>query len=302
MTRSIDRYRAAEHRLWMSSVGELPAEQFISMPKLNTRVRLLTHGQGPTLLFIHGGPNAASTWLPLIRLLPEFQCVLLERPGCGLSELPGTPASTVRQYAVQVVADTLAALNTEPTIVIASSFGSYCALAFAVAHPSRLSRMVHMGCPALVPGAHVPLPFLLPMIPILGSLVRKLEPPTLATSWRSFQRMGHPVSLAERQDIAELMEWYTSLTRDTATRTNDQALFGRIRSRDVLSPADLASLQVPMSFFWGEADTFGDAAVGRTLTESLPNAKLELVANSGHVPWLDAPQQAAEHVRTFLAA
>jgi pimeloyl-ACP methyl ester carboxylesterase len=100
MARSIDRYRAAERRLWMSCVGEPPAEQFIRLPKLNTRVRLLTYGQGPTLLFIHGGPNAASTWLPLIRLLPDFQCVLLERPGCGLSELPGTPASTVRQYAV----------------------------------------------------------------------------------------------------------------------------------------------------------------------------------------------------------
>jgi pimeloyl-ACP methyl ester carboxylesterase len=140
------------------------------------------------------------------------------------------------------------------------------------------------------------------MIPILGSLVRKLEPPTLATSWRSFQRMGHPASLAERPDMAELMEWYTSLTRDTATRTNDQALFGRIRPRDALSPADLARLQMPMSFFWGEADTFGNATVGRTLTETIPNAKLELVANSGHVPWLDAPHQAAKHVRTFSAA
>jgi pimeloyl-ACP methyl ester carboxylesterase len=302
MTSSIDRYREAERHLWMRSVGALPAEQYVQLPLLNTRVRLLEYGHGPTLLFIHGGPNAASKWLPLVRLLPNFRCLLLERPGCGLSELPAAPPRAVRPYMVQLIHDTLAVLDSEPAAIIASSFGSFAALAFAVTHPSRRPPMVHMGCPALIPGARIPLPFVLPLIPVLGALVRKLEPATLATSQRSFRRMGHPAVFAQRPDIAELLEWYTSLTRDTPTRTNDQALFARIRPRDALASAELAGLQMPMSFFWGEADTFGGATVARGLVEIIPDARLELVAQSGHLPWLDAPERAAAHVRSFLTA
>jgi pimeloyl-ACP methyl ester carboxylesterase len=302
MPQPLERYRAAETRLWRQIVGDLPSEQYLALPQLQTRVRVLTYGEGPTLLFVHGGPNAASVWTPLVKFLPDFRCVLLERPGCGLSDLPPQPPRTVHTYAQQLIADTLAGLDTEPEAIVASSFGSYCVLAFAVAHPSSVRRLLHMGCPALIPGGRVPLPFVLPMIPGLGGLVRKLEPPSLAASLRSFRGMGHGDAVMKRDDIAELMEWYTALTRDTATRTNDQTLFGRIRPSDALSYAALGTLNVPTSFFWGESDTFGGARVARALVQHMPSTVLEMVEASGHVPWVDAPERAATHVRAFVAA
>ena len=297
-----DRYRDAERRLWMSKVGALPSERYITLPQAQVRVRLLEYGQGPTLLFVHGGPNAASTWAPLLKLLPDYHSVLLERPGCGLSELPPTPPRAVRPYMAQVIDDTLAALDPQPVAVVASSFGSYSTLAFAVAQPTRIARMIHMGCPALIPGGRVPLPFLVPMVPLVGSIARALEPATLASAQRSFRRMGHSEAFTQRPDIVDQLSWYAALTRDTATRQNDQSLFGRIRPRDAITPAELARLQIPTSFFWGDADTFGGADVARRMAETMPNATLELVAQGGHLPWLDAPERAAAHLRAVLAA
>ncbi|HEX5691458.1 MAG TPA: alpha/beta hydrolase, partial [Roseiflexaceae bacterium] len=138
MTGSLERYREAERRLWMACVGSLPSEHTVALPRLGSRVRLLEYGHGPTLLFVHGGPNAASTWAPLVKRLPDFRCVLLERPGCGLSELPATPAKRVRQQMVDLLDDALAALDSQPAAIVASSFGSFATLAFAVAQPARV--------------------------------------------------------------------------------------------------------------------------------------------------------------------
>jgi pimeloyl-ACP methyl ester carboxylesterase len=301
MIEHTEQYRQAEARLWTTILGALPIEHSLELPNLHTRVRALVVGQGPPLLFVHGGPNAASTWAPLVRLLPDFRCVLLERPGCGLSPLPPYPPRAVRRYAAQLIGDALAALDEKPAVIVASSFGSYCALVWALAHPSRAERMVHLGCPALVPGQRIPLPMLLPIIPGLGALARALEPATPTATWRSFGRMGHAAPILRRPDIAAQLMWYTALMRHTPTQANDQRLFGHIRRGDALSASELARLPAPMSFFWGDADTFGGADVARALVEHMPNATLELLAGGGHLPWLDAPERVAAHIRAFIA-
>jgi pimeloyl-ACP methyl ester carboxylesterase len=301
MIEHTEQYRQAEARLWTTMLGTLPAEHDLELPNLHMRVRALVVGEGPTLLFVHGGPNAASTWAPLVQLLPDFRCVLLERPGCGLSPLPRNPPRAVRHYATQLIGDMLATLDNELAAIVASSFGSYCALAWALAHPARARRMVHLGCPALVPGQRIPLPMLLPSIPGLGALVRALEPATPAATWRSFRRMGHAAPILRRPNVAALLAWYTALMRHTPTQANDQRLFSHVRPGDALTTHELARLPVPMSFSWGEADTFGGAHVARALVEHMPNATLELLAGGGHLPWLDAPERVAAHIRAFIA-
>ncbi|HEU5100936.1 MAG TPA: alpha/beta hydrolase [Roseiflexaceae bacterium] len=300
MVEHTEQYRQAEARLWTTLLGALPAEHALELPNLHTRVRALVVGQGPTLLFVHGGPNAASTWAPLVRLLPDFRCVLLERPGCGLSPLPRNPPRPVRRYAAQLIGGGLAALDEQPAAIVASSFGSYCALTWALAHPAQAGRMVHLGCPALVPGQRIPLPMLLPIIPGLGALMRALEPATPVATWRSFQRMGHAAPTLRRPEVAALLVWYTTLMRYTPTQANDQKLFGDVRPGDALTTHELARLPVPMSFFWGEADTFGGAHVARALVAHIPNATLEFLVGGGHLPWLDAPERAAAHIRAFM--
>lgn len=297
----IGRYREAERQLWLSAAGALPTERFVTLPGLGARVRLLEHGEGATLLFIHGGPSAASTWAPLVRRLAGFRCVLLERPGCGLSELPARPPRHVREYMVQVVDETLAALGASPAAIVASSFGSYAALAFAAAHPGRVPPMAHLGAPALVPGGTLPLPMLLPCLPAVGPLVRRLMPVSVAAARQNFRWMGHPESTVQSAALAPACAWYSALMRETSTRANDQTMFGRIRAGDRLRREELARLAAPMSFFWGADDPFGGAAVARDLAATLPRATLELVAPTGHLPWLDEPERAAAHVRAFLA-
>ncbi len=296
----IRQYRRIERRFWMQTAGFLPTEEYIDLPGLGARVRVLSHGVGPTLVFVHGGPSAASTWAPLVKRLPNFRSVLIERPGTGLSDLPTRRSPSVRQYAVQMISEALDALGIEQAEIVASSFGSYAALVFAVACPERVARMVHLGAPALVPGMRVPLPMLVQSLPVLARVLRRFQPPTLAWAKRAFLHMGHTADAVAGTSFADYLQWYAGLIRYTRTRANDQTLFGRVRPRDALSSSELASLQVPTSFFWGKRDTFGRVHAARALAETFANAQLELVDDAGHLPWLDAPERAAAHVVSFM--
>jgi 2-hydroxy-6-oxonona-2,4-dienedioate hydrolase len=95
-------YRAAEQRLW-THFRVKPTERFLTLQRPRARVRLIEVGEGNPLLFLHGGPNAGSTWAPLATHLQNFRCLILDRPGCGLSEAISYSSVDLRSLAVDVI-------------------------------------------------------------------------------------------------------------------------------------------------------------------------------------------------------
>ena len=74
------RYREAEQRMW-DSVGVAPAEHVLALERTGLTVRVQEAGNGPTLLFVHGASNSGVSWAQLVARLPEYRCVVLDRPG-----------------------------------------------------------------------------------------------------------------------------------------------------------------------------------------------------------------------------
>ena len=302
MDMGAERYREAEARYWREVAGALPTERVVRLGGLGTDVRLLESGQGPPLLFIHGGPNAGSTWAPLVGELSGFRCILVDRPGCGLSPPAKDAPEQVRRFMADLVAALLAEVEPSPVGLVASSFGSFAVLAHAVAHPENVPPTVHLGCPGLVPGSKTPLRFLLQALPGLRSVFLRIEPPNLKTAKEAFRRIGHAKAMDAGSIPEAAFDWYAALLEHTCTRENDLALFGRVRPKDALPPTELGRIRSPMSFFWGADDTFGGTGTARALVEMIPGAVLEMLDDAGHLPWMDAPVAAARHVREFMRA
>jgi hypothetical protein len=85
MSVDVAAYRDAEATFW-SSFGRRPsAEHHVRLPTTGTTVRVQEVGEGPPVLFLHGGPNTGSTWVPLVAHLDGLRCLLVDRPGTGLS-------------------------------------------------------------------------------------------------------------------------------------------------------------------------------------------------------------------------
>jgi 2-hydroxy-6-oxonona-2,4-dienedioate hydrolase len=300
------RYREAERRLW-DSAGLVPTERRVRLARNDVTVRVQEVGDGPPVLFLHGGPNSGSTWAPLVRHLPGFRSILLDRPGTGLSDLlPGSP-SVERTLALgdTVIGDVLDALDIAAASVVASSLGGYLALRSAAAEPGRVDRMVQMACPAFAPGMLTP-PFMRVMgTPVLGRIVRSL-PPSERAATMMMRQIGHGASLDAGRFSTEFMAWYLALQRHTDTMANDGALIARgagPRGFDpalTMAPSLLGAVKAPTLLYWGADDAFGGGSVARRLADLLSDAVVEMVPDAGHLPWLDDPERAASSVARFL--
>jgi pimeloyl-ACP methyl ester carboxylesterase len=300
------KYREAEQRLWQG-VGFEPGEQTITLKSTGTAVRIQTIGEGPPVLFIHGGPNAGSTWAPIIHAFEGFKCLLVDRPGTGLSEpwSGATDPALLLRLGDTFVDDVLTGSGIDRAHVVASSFGGFLALRSAAVMPARFDRMVQMACPAMVPGMKTP-PFMRMMSMGWFRRFTGLFPPNEKMGDRILRQIGHGASLDADRIPRPFKEWYLDLQRYTDTMKNDGDMIGAgatLRGFDetlTLPDSLIASVSVPTLFLWGEDDGFGGRDVAGNVTSLMPNAELVMMPDSGHLPWLDFPEDVGRRTREFL--
>jgi 2-hydroxy-6-oxonona-2,4-dienedioate hydrolase len=295
-------YRDAEATFWSSFGCGPSAEHHVRLPATGTTVRVQEVGEGPPVLFLHGGPNAGSTWAPLVAHLDGLRCLLVDRPGTGLSAPYPITASNLARIGARFVPDLLDGLGIGRAHVVASSFGGHLALRSAAAHPDRFLRMVQMGAPALIPGDTVP-PFMRLMArPIVRRVVQAL-PPNERAGRAILRQIGHGASLDAGRIPAAFFTWYVALQRHTDTMRNEGAMIGTALPRwDAIRLTDelLASVPVPTLCWWGADDSFGGEDVARHLVEVLGDAQLTMLPDAGHLPWLDDAAGAAAATASFL--
>jgi pimeloyl-ACP methyl ester carboxylesterase len=302
------RYRAAEQQLF-SDAGINPTEHRIGLPRIGVTARVLEIGKGTPTVFLHGGPNAAATWSYVTAATSGLRCLLVDRPGCGLSDPPpATPnAKDLPTYVEQLTADLLDGLGLERACLVGSSFGGYSALRSAAAHPDRVDRIVLAGCPAFVPGWTAPSYFTLLRTPWLGRLLLAV-PATAASVRLSLKQMGHRRSLATDCIPTAMVDWIRAWQRDTATMGNDAAMIAACGTwRAGFDPSldldahDLATVNAPCAILVGSDDPVGGEHVARHLAALLPTATLDVRSDAGHLPWLDDPAWVAARITNFLS-
>jgi len=295
-------YRSAENILW-ERMGRSPSERMAPLRRIGTEVRVQETGEGEPILFIHGGPNSGSTWAPLVAGLEGFRCLMVDRPGTGLSPAYAVTAGNLPAVGAAFVADVLDGLGIDHAHVVASSFGGHLALRSAAATPERFRRMVQMGCPALAPGERPP-PFQhLFRLRAVRRLLNVL-PPNPRANRVIMRQLGHGASLTGGRSLEAFLDWYLELQRHTDTNRNDGEMIAGVlaaRPRLTLGEELLGAAGVPTLFLWGADDTFGGLDVARTMVGGMPDARLETMPGAGHLPWLDDPELAARATRRFLA-
>lgn len=295
-------YRAAEERFW-GAYRLRPGERFVRLAATGTRVRVLEVGEGDPVLFIHGGPNAGSTWAPMVAHLTGFRCLMVDRPGTGLSEPYRLTAAGLPAFGARFVSEVLDGLELDRAHVVASSIGGHIALRSAARTPERFLRMVQMAAPALVPGERLPA-FMTGLANPVVRWIAASAPPSRRQSESVLRQIGHGASIDAGRLPEPMNDWYQALMRFTDTRRQDFATIASIlNDLDVarLRQRDFEAVPVPTRFLWGADDTFAGEAVARRLVAWMHDARLTMIPESGHLPWIDFPEARAADVADVLA-
>jgi pimeloyl-ACP methyl ester carboxylesterase len=231
------------------------------------RIRLLTGGEGPPLLYLHGVGDLGS-WLPLLAHLGRTHRVIRpDHPGFN-----GSDDFEVRSPAevAGVHLRLLDELGIDELDVVGCSFGGWVATELALLAPERVRRLLLID-PAGMPADEQP-PDVLDLDPVAAAPLTFAGPEMQRTA----------------QERARAMDAAT-LARDARNRATARRLAGDPYLHDPALPSRAGALRLPVTLVWGEEDRIVPLSHARTWTASVPQAQLRVVPRAGHLPHAEQP-------------
>ena len=124
-----------------------------------SRIQFVQHGNGQTLLLIHGAGGNAMNWPPGLRRLPGWSVAAIDLPGHGKS-IDAPALTSIGEYCALVLA-WADALGVEKFAVAGQSMGAAIALQVALDVPERVTHLIPIACapkivvnPALLDALH----------------------------------------------------------------------------------------------------------------------------------------------------
>ncbi len=305
------RYRAAEAAVW-DHWGVVPDERWVRLPSTGTRVRVLEAGHGAPTLLVHGAAIAGTSWADLVSRLAARgdakprRCIVIDRPGCGLSEPLPTPPGLdgLPAHAASLLVEVLDELDVGRADLVSTSMGGYFALRTAAAHPERVGRIAHLGWSLGSPPVTLPLIMRLAGAPGIGRLMARAPVPVAAV--RSMLRQVGLGAAIDAGRIPEVgLRWNAALQNHTETRVHEYRHAGGAPLREQmealdLPPDELARIVAPTTFIFGTGDPFGTPATMQALADGVADGRLIVLEGAGHAVWLDDLERVSALVTAAL--
>ncbi len=310
MAKVLQRYLDAEARLW-AKFDASPVDRRVTLAS-GGEVRVQELGEGEPVVFVHGAAIAGASWCQLAVGLEGVRCILVDRPGCGMSDpIVGGPLRdlpAVEAYADRLLPDLLDALELDRASVAATSYGGLFAFRGAAAAPERVTKLIEYSWLMGAPSESAPLPARVSGLPGVRALMSR-TPMTRTMVKRALRQFGLGRAIDTGKFDDDMLDWVYALLRHTDTLANDirssPKLFTPIKgqNRNVLLTDDLlARLTMPVLFLWGADDPNGGAAVARSFAPRVPNAELTIIPGAEHAPWIDDPDTCVSATNAFLTA
>ena len=298
-----ERYRTTERALW-EHYGLTPTEAFVDAPSVGARIRVQQVGDGRPVLFVNGTGGPGAYFAPLLRELRGLRCLVLDRPGWGLSHPIDYVGRPYAQIVADVVRDVLDGLAIDRADVVGGSIGDLWALRFAQAHPARVEHVVLLGGGPLTHEVKVP-PFIRLLRSPIGALIVRV-PENSKMLRKQLAALGHGASLAAGRIPEAYISWHVAMSRETRWASPERAMVRAIVGSNgfvsglVLSDDDKKKIGTPTLMVFGTADPTGSVDVWQRFCNALPRGQIRLVEGGGHLVWLDDPPTVGRAVQGFL--
>lgn len=269
----------------------MQAKPDIALPPMQSAAGISFRESGrrdaPALVLLHGIGSTSAAWrLQYGPLGENFRVVGWDAPGYGGSPPLPDEAPSVEAYA-QALARLLDAIGVQNTILGSNSWGTPTAVCFARLHPQRVRALV-LGGPAAGWSA-------LSADERARRVAERIERITRLGPEK--MRQEDSARLVAPGTRAEVLDWIRNSAGLTVAGYSQAVRM--LAAADVVR--DIKHVTCPLTVVSGDKDIVTPPdANARPIVAAAPNATLETVAGSGHLPHLEFPERFNEIVFAML--
>lgn len=268
--------------------------QFIAIDGMQVHVRDEGVKQDPMpIVLIHGTGASLHTWDGWVEELKQTRRVIrFDLPAFGLTGPEPSNNYKIERYAEVVVA-VLDKLNIAKAVLAGNSLGGYISWAATVLYPERIERLILVDASGYpYDTKSVPIGFKLSQNPLTASLLNNFLPIGLVR--RSVENVyGNPELVSD-----ELVERYYQLTLREGNRKALKQRFVQTQPGPIAN--EIPNIKVPTLLIWGEKDLLIPVKFGKRFDKEIPNSKLVVFPELGHVPHEENAQATVAEVKAFL--
>lgn len=245
-------------------------------------LEMLMAGEGPPLLFLHGGDYFPQNRSFIEKLARHWRVMVPRHPGFGGSERPDGFRTT--HDLAYLYLDLLDRRDLRNVMLVGSSFGGWIALEMCVRCVERIGRLA--------------------LIDTLGVKFGGREERDIADI---YALPGAELLRRTFFDPGRAVPDYTQLDEDEAKAiARDRAATALYGWKPYMHNPGLRQwlhrVRVPTLVIWGENDGIAAPDYGQKLCRALPGARLQLIRRAGHYPQIERPDEVADTIARFAQA
>jgi pimeloyl-ACP methyl ester carboxylesterase len=258
-------------------------------------VSLAGDESAPPLVLLHGLAERRQVFSGLMAVLaPQLRVVAMDLPGFGGS--PPLPGGGFDLGAVcERVEAAIAELGLERPAMLGHSLGGGVTVRYAAERRGALQALVLIAPAGLIASGAVRPSWRHPRLHALGRIALRAAMPLIVSRRglreRAFNRVvGDPVSLDA--DLARELLMGAAQGRSTPA-AGIEIVYAGLRDR-------LDALTLPTLVVWGARDHVVSPRYAEPLRDALPDGRLLLLPEAGHVPMSEQPDAVASAVLALL--
>jgi len=268
--------------------AQAPASKQVEV--FGQKIHYLEAGSGPNVILLHGLGADSTNWAMNISVLAKSYHVFVpDQIGFGESDKP------LINYRVGTLVDFLDGFYKKVGIakatVVGNSLGGWTALAFTLAHPDKVERMV------LVDSAGYSFEKLGTPKPTIETL-NGLNPSTVAGSQAVLALILANKTLATEQAAERL---FATHLRNGDGYTIERFIESIQRGEDIVD-GKLGAIKVPTLIVWGGADALTPLAEGKMFATEIAGSELVILDHCGHIPHFECATPFNAALLKFLNA
>ncbi len=273
----------------------------------------LESGSGTPVVLLHGFPDHAATWQPLLcRLAATCRVIAPDLRGYRQTTAPLEVNAYRIETLVADVAALLDALGLPRPLLCGHDWGGVLGFAFARQYPDRIAGLVALNAPP---------------VEVLQEMIWHDPAQRAASHYIALLRSADADAIFAESECEALIERFlgepfrrgllsaedVAVYRAAWTRPGAwQAMLAWYRAAPLeLSPpgavtltmptlAKMAKIRCPVQLIWGDRDSVFVPAMADQIMAACDNGRLHRLPEAGHVPHRDEPDLCASLIAAFL--